>query len=115
MPTDFTGSWKPLRRPPRQALVKHWIEVDFTMTEMKRWELSAYGRENFSLASGPRPSPKSGEALVEVEAVSLNHRDHLITRDGLGTGRFPWFRAATWPGVSSNLAPTSPGLKSVIG
>ena len=49
------------------------------MTTMQRWELSAFGRENLSLVSVPRPVPGAGEVLVEVEAVSLNFRDSLIT------------------------------------
>ena len=41
------------------------------MTTMQRWELS--------LVSVPRPVPGADEVLVEVEAVSLNFRDSLIT------------------------------------
>jgi NADPH:quinone reductase-like Zn-dependent oxidoreductase len=48
------------------------------MTTMQRWELSAFGRENLSLVSVPRPVPGADEVLVEVEAVSLNFRDSLI-------------------------------------
>jgi hypothetical protein len=47
------------------------------MTTMQRWELSAFGRENLSLVSVPRPVPGADEVLVEVEAVSLNFRDSL--------------------------------------
>lgn len=54
------------------------------MTTMQRWELSAFGCENLALTSVPRPTPGLGEALVEVEAVSLNYRDHLIIGGCLG-------------------------------
>jgi hypothetical protein len=51
------------------------------MATMQRWELSAFGRENLSLVSVPRPVPGADEVLVEVEAVSLNFRDSLYTVD----------------------------------
>jgi NADPH:quinone reductase-like Zn-dependent oxidoreductase len=54
------------------------------MTTMQRWELSAFGRENLSLVSVPRPVPGADEVLVEVEAVSLNFRDSLIVENRLG-------------------------------
>ena len=54
------------------------------MTTMQRWELSAFGRENLSLVSVPRPVPGADEVLVEVEAVSLNFRDSLIMENRLG-------------------------------
>jgi NADPH:quinone reductase-like Zn-dependent oxidoreductase len=56
------------------------------MTTMQRWELSAFGRENLSLVSVPRPVPGADEVLVEVEAVSLNFRDSLIMENRLGAG-----------------------------
>ena len=56
------------------------------MTMMQRWELSAYGRENLSLKTVPRPTPGAGEVLLEVDAVSLNYRDLLITEDRMGGG-----------------------------
>ena len=43
------------------------------MTTMQRWELSAFGRENLSLVSVPRPV-----------AVSLDFRDSLIMENRLG-------------------------------
>jgi alcohol dehydrogenase len=54
------------------------------MTTMQRWELSAFGRENLSLVSVPRPVPGADEVLVEVETVSLNFRDSLIMENRLG-------------------------------
>ena len=54
------------------------------MTTMQRWELSAFGRENLSLVSVPRPVPGADEVLVEVEAVPLKFRDSLIIENRLG-------------------------------
>jgi len=56
------------------------------MTTMQRWELSAFGREHLSLVRVARPVPRSHEVLVEVEALSLNFRDHLIIENRLGAG-----------------------------
>ncbi|MCP3101017.1 NAD(P)-dependent alcohol dehydrogenase [Myxococcus sp. K15C18031901] len=50
---------------------------------MKRWELRKPGRANLELASVEIPTPKPGEALVRVGAVSLNYREKLIL-DGPG-------------------------------
>ena len=55
------------------------------MSLMQRWEFSSHGRHNLALCSTPRPQPGPGQALVRVDAVSLNYRDHLIAETGLGT------------------------------
>ena len=56
------------------------------MTTMQRWELSAFGSENLSLVSAPRPVPGADAVLVEVEAVLLNFRDSLTMENRLGAG-----------------------------
>ncbi|MGF0237757.1 zinc-dependent alcohol dehydrogenase family protein [Rhodococcus sp. IEGM1300] len=50
---------------------------------MQRWEISAFGLDNLSLASMPRPTPKHGEILVKIEAVSLNYRDTQVAENGM--------------------------------
>jgi NADPH:quinone reductase-like Zn-dependent oxidoreductase len=54
------------------------------MTDMmKRWEIPDFGIEKLNLATVERPSPKAGEVLVAVEAVSLNYRDLAVADDGM--------------------------------
>jgi NADPH:quinone reductase-like Zn-dependent oxidoreductase len=48
---------------------------------MTRWEIPSFGVDKLSLVSASRPSPKAGEVLVEVEAVSLNYRDLVVAED----------------------------------
>ncbi|VFR32316.1 Alcohol dehydrogenase [plant metagenome] len=55
------------------------------MSNNRRWELAAHGRQHLSQVQASRPVPGTGEVLVAVEAVSLNYRDHLIVENGLGT------------------------------
>ena len=51
---------------------------------MQRWELSAFDRKHLALVSVPRPTPGPGEALVAVDAVSLNYRDNLTMANRRG-------------------------------
>jgi NADPH:quinone reductase-like Zn-dependent oxidoreductase len=51
---------------------------------MKRWQLTAAGRENLALVEAVIPMPGPGEILVKVAAVSLNYRDKLLVDDGFG-------------------------------
>lgn len=50
---------------------------------MQLWQIPAFGIENLELLSVPLPTPKAGEVLVKVHAVSLNYRDLLAV-----TGRY---------------------------
>jgi NADPH:quinone reductase-like Zn-dependent oxidoreductase len=45
---------------------------------MKAWLLNDFGLDNLTLGDVPTPTPKSGELLVKVGAVSLNFRDKAI-------------------------------------
>jgi len=51
---------------------------------MQRWQLPTYGRANLTLAEVAVPVPGPGQVLVKVQAIALNYRDLLITRDGMG-------------------------------
>ncbi|WP_172963433.1 zinc-dependent alcohol dehydrogenase family protein [Thalassospira marina] len=55
------------------------------MTEtMKRWQMNVIGRAHLTLQDAPVPSPKPGEVLVKVKAVSLNYRDKMVIETGRG-------------------------------
>jgi len=45
---------------------------------MKAWLLHDFGLDNLALGETPTPSPKAGELLVKIGAVSLNYRDKAI-------------------------------------
>lgn len=49
---------------------------------MKAWLLKDFGLDNLQLGEVERPTPKEGELLVKVGAVSLNFRDKAIV-DGI--------------------------------
>ncbi|MGI5129916.1 zinc-dependent alcohol dehydrogenase family protein [Pseudonocardia sp. CA-107938] len=51
---------------------------------MQRWEMDGIGRERLELKDVPTPEPRPGEVLVEVAAVSLNHRDKMVVETGRG-------------------------------
>jgi len=53
---------------------------------MQQWQLPALGHENLQLVQVPIPEPGQGQVLVRVHAASLNYRDLLILRDGMGMG-----------------------------
>jgi NADPH:quinone reductase-like Zn-dependent oxidoreductase len=48
--------------------------ADLMNDAMSRWEIPSLGLDKLTLRSAPRPVPKAGEILVEVEAISLNYR-----------------------------------------
>ncbi|BEP37823.1 NAD(P)-dependent alcohol dehydrogenase [Variovorax sp. V59] len=51
---------------------------------LRRWQLSSFGREQLEQVELPLPAPGPGQVLVQVGAVSLNYRDLLMIRDGMG-------------------------------
>ena len=51
---------------------------------LRRWQLSSFGREHLEQVERPLPAPGPGQILVRVGAVSLNYRDLLMVRDGMG-------------------------------
>lgn len=51
---------------------------------MRRWEMSAIGRDELTLRRVPIPKPGRHELLVKVEAVALNHRDKMVVETGRG-------------------------------
>ena len=63
---------------------------------MQRWELSALDGKHLAPVSVPRPGPGPGEALVAVDAVSLNYRDNLIMANRLGAEPPPQSVALLW-------------------
>ena len=53
-------------------------------TAMQKWEIAAPGDANLRMVTAAKPSPKPGEILLEVEAVSLNYRERWIIDGGMG-------------------------------
>lgn len=55
------------------------------MTELiTRWEVPGPGLQRLTCVQVPRPQPKAGEVLVQVEAVALNYRDGEVLENGMG-------------------------------
>jgi len=52
------------------------------MTQMRRWEMDAIGREELALREVPIPQPGRGDVLVRVAAVALNYRDKMVVENG---------------------------------
>lgn len=46
---------------------------------MKAWTLPAFGIDSLELKDLPTPALQPGQVLIQVEAVSLNYRDLLVT------------------------------------
>lgn len=51
---------------------------------LTRWQVDRFGREHLRLVDAERPRPGPHQLLVEVHAVSLNFRDLLMLRHGMG-------------------------------
>ncbi|MBK5528921.1 NAD(P)-dependent alcohol dehydrogenase [Pseudomonas sp. TH08] len=67
---------------------------------MQRWEISAFGLDNLSLVQAARPTPKAGEILVKIEAVSLNYRDTQVVENGMTAAlKFPFTPASDMAGT----------------
>src|SRR5262245_30421220 len=56
---------------------------------MQKWEITAPGDANLRLVTAATPSPKPGEILLEVDAVSLNYRERWIIDGGMGNAWEP--------------------------
>lgn len=66
---------------------------------INRWEIPSLGLDQLALRAVPRPTPKAGEILVEVEAVSLNYRDAEVADNGMGNAlTFPFTPASDMAG-----------------
>lgn len=78
---------------------------------MKRWEAARPGVASLRLVEAPRPLPGPGEALVRVQAVSLNYRDGRILEGRMGG---PW-TTAHLPGtdMAGEVVALGPGVERV--
>ena len=56
---------------------------------MKALELTALGLDNLQVVDRPEPTPRAGEVLVRMRAVSLNFRDLLMVQGAYGAGAKP--------------------------
>lgn len=54
------------------------------MTTMMQWRMDGLGADALRLDEVPIPSAGPGEALVRVDAVSLNYRDKMVVESGMG-------------------------------
>ena len=76
---------------------------------LRRWQLSSFGREQLRQVELPLPTPGPGQILVRVGAVSLNYRDLLMVRDGMGMK----FDMPFTPGsdMAGTIVATGPGVQ----
>ncbi|ABE36853.1 zinc-binding dehydrogenase family protein [Paraburkholderia xenovorans LB400] len=66
---------------------------------MNRWEIPSLGLDKLVRREVPRPVPKAGEIVVEVNAVSLNYRDAEVAENGMGNAlSFPFTPASDMAG-----------------
>jgi NADPH:quinone reductase-like Zn-dependent oxidoreductase len=47
---------------------------------MRAWQIESFGIDSLEFAERPTPTPKSGEVLVEIRAISFNYRDLLLIK-----------------------------------
>jgi NADPH:quinone reductase-like Zn-dependent oxidoreductase len=57
---------------------------------MRTIEIASPGEQHIRLIERPAPVPGPGEVLVRVHAASLNYRDLVFMRGGLGFSRYPY-------------------------
>ncbi|PTQ12715.1 alcohol dehydrogenase [Sphingomonas oleivorans] len=73
---------------------------------MKRWQISAAGRQTLELADVPVPVAGPGEVLVRVKAVSLNYRDRLfLENQGYAQFALPFTPASDLAGEVQGVGP----------
>lgn len=66
---------------------------------MQRWEISSPDLATLVRREVPFPQPGAAEVIVEVQAVSLNYRDHVIAEGGMGADiKFPFTPASDMAG-----------------
>jgi NADPH:quinone reductase-like Zn-dependent oxidoreductase len=79
---------------------------------MRAWTIAdGFGIDKLRIADRPEPSPRHGEVVVAVRAVSLNYRDLLITK-GLYNPRMPLPRVPCSDGAGEVVA-IGPGVTRV--
>ncbi|KAL2868109.1 zinc-dependent alcohol dehydrogenase family protein [Aspergillus lucknowensis] len=49
-----------------------------TMSSIQQWTTSLQGLDSLELSEATKPTPSTGEVLVEIHAVSLNYRDFEV-------------------------------------
>ncbi|WP_413992637.1 zinc-dependent alcohol dehydrogenase family protein [Labrys okinawensis] len=75
---------------------------------MRRWEMTAFGRNNLFLSQVPVPAVRSGEVLVKVSAVALNNRDNNVIEAGGGLDvTFPFTPASDMAGTVVKIGENS--------
>jgi NADPH:quinone reductase-like Zn-dependent oxidoreductase len=47
---------------------------------MRAWQIESFGIDSLEFAERPTPTPKAGEVLVEIRAISFNYRDLLLIK-----------------------------------
>lgn len=77
---DYTASVREVDASNGQARM-HRREL--TMTQMRRWEMDAIGRDRLTLREVPIPRPASGEVLVRVAACRVElSSDKMVVESG---------------------------------
>ncbi|KQS98043.1 MULTISPECIES: zinc-dependent alcohol dehydrogenase family protein [unclassified Rhizobium] len=73
---------------------------------MRRWSMSAIGRDNLKLETVAIPEPGPGEIRVKVSAASLNYRDKMVIETGMGlTLPQPFTPVSDMAGVIDAIGP----------